>query len=141
MDSGTVAQVYALAVSAFFGLRAVRNIVKGRESNGCRVVKGEVLESFVRNRLGRYIPVVRYKYASGDHELRGSRIAYVNPYLLVSSKVAADAVAKQFQKGSQVNLRVDPRHPKESVLRPGSRVQNWIEAIAAVVFGILVAVM
>lgn len=52
MDSGTVAQVYALAVSAFFGLRAVRNIVKGRESNGWPVVKGEVLESFVKNRLG-----------------------------------------------------------------------------------------
>lgn len=128
---------WALLVVTIGEVLAMRNIIKGRQSEHWPTVPAIVTEAFSRNWFGRHTPVVRYRYEWLGTAYLGSRIAFAR--VVIPSKASADAFLRQFQLGSTVEARANPRRPSESVLRAGSRVQNWVEAICAAVFGGLVA--
>ena len=138
MNTVSLVWYYALAISAFGALQAVRNIANGRRSVGWPEVPGEVLKATARNVGRQYVPVVRYRYRFGEATYGGSRITY-SP-IVVLSKSAVKAFLRPFQSGLQVAVRVDPQHPQRSVLRPGDRFQNWVELLAALSFGAYVGV-
>jgi Protein of unknown function (DUF3592) len=128
---------WALLVVTISEVSALRNIIKGRQSEHWPKVLAVVTEAFSRNWFGRQAPIVRYRYEWLGTVYLGSRIAFAR--VVVPSTASADAFLRQFKSGSTVEARVNPRRPSESVLRAGSRVQNWVEAITAAVFGGLVA--
>ena len=118
---------------------AVRNIIKGRQSEQWSAATAEVTQAFSRNWFGRHTPVVRYRYEWLGKSYVGSRIAFAR--VVIPSKASADAFLRQFKVGSNVDVRVNPRRPSQSVLRSGNRFQNWVEAIFAAGFGLLVAII
>src|SRR5262249_31321380 len=95
-------------------------------------VEGEVVKSGARNFGGKYVPSVRYQYRWGAATFRGSRIAYASVF--VPSKASLQPFLRMFQIGSTVAVRVDPRHPRRSVLRPGNRFQNLVELLTGLGF-------
>jgi hypothetical protein len=137
MDSGVITYGFALFVCIYGGLHAARNIARGRASERWPIVEGEVLQAFVKNRFGRHVPVVHYRYRSQDGQFQRARIVYAN--FSIASKVGADSFIRGFRKGAAVPVRVRPGHPGESVLLPGNRFVNWVELIAALLFGLYVA--
>jgi Protein of unknown function (DUF3592) len=128
---------WAFLVVTVGEVSAVRNIIRGRQSEHWPTAPAVVTAAFSRNWLGRCTPVVRYRYEWLGTAYLGSRIAFAR--VVVPSKGSADAFLRQFQVGSTVEARVNPRRPSESVLRAGNRFQNWVEAIGAAAFGGLVA--
>ena len=112
----------------------IRNIVKGRQSERWPTVAGEVVKAGATKWVGRR-PIVRYRYRWNDMTYEGHRIAYTD--LTIPSKEAMEAFLRQYPQGAAVDVRVNPRRPKDSVLRPGDRMKNWLEAIALIIFGLI----
>lgn len=118
--------LFALLVGVVAVAHASRNIYWGLQSTRWPEVEGEVTKSFPRGWYGsNYRPVVRYSYRRGDRAYRGSRILF--GYLQIPSKASALVFLSQYQPGERIAIRVHPRRPGLSVLRPGNRFLNWVE--------------
>jgi hypothetical protein len=125
---------FVLAVCAFGTARATRNIWWGSQSTRWPVAEAKVIQSYLRGGFGLpFFPVVRYSYEFRGERFQRSRIAFV--YAPIRSRAAANAFLNQFQPSEQLTIRVHPTWPGVSVIRPGSRAQNWVEVTAGILMG------
>lgn len=101
---------------------------RGRASLSWPAADGEVMSSTVRERRGRRGPFyesdVEYRYAVGGVEFTGRRPSFGGVRLAERSPAVAYAELGGLEPGARVPVYYDPRDPRRSVLRPGSRRED-----------------
>jgi uncharacterized protein DUF3592 len=146
----------ALACAGFGLAILVLIVLSLREAAAMKrwpVAKGRVLSSKVeefradagagnfggpRGRLTLYRPVVVYEYEVDGQRFRGDRIAQ-SPGMHKGVADFAEKVAQRYASGSPVDVRFNPKRPKECVLEP--RVPKaWLYALVIAVALLILAV-
>ena len=132
------------AIVFVLGWRAWR---LAQESVGWTPVDGEIVAAMdvvmrQRTETGTFHHAaeraVRYRYRFGDHDFEGERIRFK------PGRVAADADAARYPKGSKVRVYVNPAQPNQAVLETGSDYTNYLMMFAGGIFfvgGIVMAVI
>ncbi len=132
---GLMFSALILAFCTIGAIRAALDIRLGRQSVSWPVFKGRVRESFARNYVGKYQPVVRYEYEVEGILFRGDTIAHVTFFV---AKYAIEPFVRGFRPGAEIDVRVNPNRPQDSVLRPGARFQSWVLLVGAISIGAFV---
>lgn len=85
-----------------------------------------------------WVPYTRYRYSVDGVEYTGERFRFIAPGRDGFTKSMAERDLKNYPKGKNTKVHVDPKDPTNSVIWPGIRWTSygWIFIVAGIIFGL-----